>query len=191
MILKTFGSISSTFHRKRQEIQKNCKLFITWSVLSDFSAGNISSLCHRKHQEVNKTVCKVLRNFDCSSYNSISFIFLISHLLLIHHDMLIHFCFLLDYSHKSSYPYYCGRRFRNIPGGLLDDRRMRWVPSLFTPSPLLTDAHQLSIQHTTPFENKITQNKTKQNKTKQNKTKQYNTIQYNTIQDKTRQLKIR
>ena len=66
--------------------------------------------------------------FDCSSYISISFIFLISHLSLIHHNMLMHFCSLLDYSHHGGYspyyPYY-DRRFKNIPGGLLDDRRMR------------------------------------------------------------------
>jgi len=30
-----------------------------------------------------------------------------------------------DYSKGGSYPYYYGRRFKNIPGGLLDDRRMR------------------------------------------------------------------
>ena len=154
MIWKTFGSISLTFHKKAQESKKKKKMQAV-----HYLKCLVWVPCRIKTSK--RHFWKVLWNlktlfFDCSSYISISFIFLISHLSLIHHNMLMHFCSLLDYSHHGGYspyyPYY-DRRFKNIPGGLLDDRRMRWAP-IDTESTWCTPTFD-SIYHTFSKKSKI------------------------------------
>ena len=102
-----------------------CRLVIFWSVLCGCFVGKISSLFHRNHQGCFQTLKTFLTAPSYIPYPSFSSPVICFWLIMICSYI---FCSFLDYIHGGYDPYYYGRTFKNIPGGLLDDRRMRWAP---------------------------------------------------------------